>query len=403
MRTRLFDPSSNPRFDDLPWSVDLADWDHPRLVEVPVGLHRHVVRFVEYSGQLYVLKELPQRLAEREFRLLRTMNDRGLPVVAAVALVDQRGGPEPVLITRFLNYALPYRHLFSNSDGNGDDVSDVLVESLAILVARLHSAGFLWGDCSLSNAMFRRDGRHLSAFALDTETGELHDRLTSGQRQFDIEMAVVNVAGGLCDLAGAGDLPDSVDPFDVAEQLADTYATIWSELHGESTYDQQDPAALERRLERVHELGFDVREALITESADMHSLTFTPAAIDDGHYRRQLYRLTGIMAREHQARRLLEHIGILRNDLESKLGRTVTLEDAGHHWLTDSFDPVMSAIPADVAGKLERPQLFLEVLDHHQTRDWGTSARGDLVDAARSYATGALSSRSHERALPSSE
>ena len=398
MRTRLFDPSANPRFDDLPWHIDLAGWEHPRLVEVPVGLHRHVVRFVEYSGQLYVLKELPQRLAEREFRLLRTMNDRGLPVVAAVALVDQRGGPEAVLITRFLNYALPYRHLFSERDG--DDVSDVLVESLAILVARLHSAGFLWGDCSLSNAMFRRDGRHLSAFALDTETGELHDRLSAGQRRFDIEMAVVNVAGGLCDLAGAGGLPDGVDPFDVAEKLADTYEMVWSELHGESTYDLKDPAALERRLERVHELGFDVREAVITEAADMNSRTFKPAAIVDGHYLRELYRLTGIMAREHQARRLLEHIGIFRNDLESKLERTVTLEDAGHLWLTDSFDPVMSAVPSDVAGQLERPQLFLEVLDHHQTRDWGTRTRGDLVEAACSYAAGVLKSRAREGSLP---
>ena len=41
---------------------------------------------------------------------------------------------------------------------------------------RIHLAGFFWGDCSLSNALFRRDAGALCGRLVDAETGELHDR-----------------------------------------------------------------------------------------------------------------------------------------------------------------------------------------------------------------------------------
>ena len=401
MRIRLFDPAAHPRLDDLPWSEPLEDWEHARLVDLRAGLHRHVVRFVEYDGQFYALKELPQRLAEREFRLLRTMNDRGLPVVAAVALVDQRGESDPVLITRYLHYAVPFRDVFRERPGL--DVTGLLVESIAILLARLHTAGFLWGDCSLSNALFRRDDLHLSGYALDTETGELHERISDGQRRSDVETAVVNIAGGLADLAAAGELPDSVDPFEVAPQVAEVYDRIWVELHGVSTYDPADPRALDRRLDRMHDLGFAVREAVITEGDEPGSLVFRPAAIVDGYHRHRLHELTGIVAREHQAQRLLEHIREFGSHLERSSGRSVHEEDVVHQWLTDVFDPVMGAIPPDGLGKLERPQLFIEILDRHRpsTVDptWGLAddPTGGLIATARQYAAEVLAGRPQER------
>ncbi len=396
MRIRLFDPAVHPRFDDLPWSEPLAEWRHDRLVELSVGLHRHVVRFVEYGSQIYALKELPQRPAEREYRLLRTMNDQGLPVVAAVALVDRRGEPEPVVITRYLNYAQPFRHYFT---AGADGLSSVLVNSLATLLARLHTAGFYWGDCSLSNAMFRRDGSSLSAYALDAETGDLQERLSPGQRRADIEIATVNVAGGLADLAAAGVLPDEIDPFEVALEIGDAYESIWSELHDSSGYDPDDPVAFDDRLSRLHELGFDVREATISGSADDETLTFRPVVIEEGHNRRELFRLTGISARENQARRLLDHIAVVRADLADRLERGVTLDEAAHRWLTEAFDPVIAAVPGDSVAKLEQPQLFLEVLDHHRRRGSGAAPIEDLLAAAHDFGADELRARPDERTL----
>ncbi len=404
MRIRLFDPAANPRFDDLPWATPLEQWVHPRLTDLPAGLHRHIVRFVHYDGQFYALKELPNRLAEREYGLLRTMNDRGLPVVAAVALVDERGGPDPVLITRYLHYALPFRLLFDERPEIGPDIdpdlemAETLVESIATLLARLHTAGFFWGDCSLSNALFRRDELHLSAYALDTETGELHEQMTRGQRQNDVEMAIVNIAGGLADLAAAGQLPASVDPFDVAPRIGTTYDRIWDELHGSSTYDPQDPAGLQTRLDRLHDLGFGVSEAVITDATESGAFVFRPATIVGGYHRRELVELTGIIAREHQAHRLLDDIGRLRAELTVDADGELPLRLVGHRWLTEWYDPVLAAVPTDVAGKLERPQLYIEVLDHlelHPTDE--ADRRSALIEAAKRYADNVLARRRHER------
>jgi hypothetical protein len=413
VRIRLFDPAAHPRFDDLPWATPLADWDHPRLVELPVGLHRHVVRFVEYGGQIYAVKELPQRPAEREYRLLRALNDGGLPVVAAVALVDRRGertpgidpdvgadldgDVEPAIVTRYLNYALPFRHFFSGDPGV--DVTSVLVTSLATLLARLHTAGFYWGDCSLSNAMFRRDGPTLSAYALDAETGDLQEGLSDGQRRADVDITVVNIAGGLADLAAAGILPADVDPFEVAPAIEEAYESIWRELHDISEYDADRPDAFEVRLARLHDLGFSVREAVITGSPDDGPLDFRPSEIEEGHARRELFRLTGVAAREQQARRLLQHIDVVRADLTDREGRAVSLDEAAHRWAAEAFDRVLAEVPADLAAKLEHPQLFLEVLDRQRSNGTDLAQLDGLVGAARDLAGLDLTARPAERTI----
>ena len=60
-RLQLIARTGHPDFLDLPWEAPLEEWQHARLVEVVRGIHRHVVRFVEYEGpigpRLYALKE----------------------------------------------------------------------------------------------------------------------------------------------------------------------------------------------------------------------------------------------------------------------------------------------------------------------------------------------------------
>ena len=62
-RLQLIARTGHPDFLDLPWDEPLAEWESERLVEVVRGIHRHVVRFVEYDAApgpaLYALKELP--------------------------------------------------------------------------------------------------------------------------------------------------------------------------------------------------------------------------------------------------------------------------------------------------------------------------------------------------------
>src|SRR5262245_56250662 len=100
---------------DLPWPARRAAGTDPRLV-VPrhTGLHRHVVRFVAEGGALWVVKELPERLARREYRLLRKLAELGIPAVTAVGVVVDRGPDlDAALVTRHLDYSTTYRALLS--------------------------------------------------------------------------------------------------------------------------------------------------------------------------------------------------------------------------------------------------------------------------------------------------
>src|SRR6476646_8258018 len=251
----------NPDFLDLPWRDPLDDWASDRLVEVTRGIHRHVVRFVSYGERLYALKALPPRVARLEYRLLRALDDAVVPVVDAVGVVTkdaEAGGQEPeaVLITRHLDFSLPYRSLFS---GPGvPDLRNSLLDALAELLVRIHLAGFFWGDCSLSNTLFRRDAGALAAYLVDAETGELHPQLSDGQRRLDLELAELHVAGELMDLEAAEvDLPPGLDPIETATDIRRRYEALYTALTAVDVSAPTEAYRIEDRLRHLNELGFD--------------------------------------------------------------------------------------------------------------------------------------------------
>ena len=173
----------------LPWSEPLAEWQDERLVEIRQrGISRHVVRFVYDDGTLYALKELSERLARREYRLLRALAELSIPAVEVVGIAVDLGEPahpagpdsDAILVTKFLSYATTYRAVFSNP--RGLQATDGLLDALVELLVRLHLSGFFWGDCSLSNTLFRHDAGTLEAYLVDAETSEQHPELTDGQR-----------------------------------------------------------------------------------------------------------------------------------------------------------------------------------------------------------------------------
>ena len=210
-------PAEHPDLGLLPFGTDLSEWSLPSIHEVS-GLHRHVVRLVElgegHRRRSYVVKELPDHLVLREYRLLRSLDDDELPTVDVVAAVTERTGDrDGLLVTRHLDYSLPYRSLLSGRGLRIPYLGERLLDALVGLLVRLHLAGFFWGDCSLSNTLFRRDAGALSAFVIDVETSERYPSLTDGQRKMDLDIATENVAGGLLDLQIGGRLVEDVDPW----------------------------------------------------------------------------------------------------------------------------------------------------------------------------------------------
>jgi hypothetical protein len=370
----------------LPWSEPLEDWRDERLVEIRQrGISRHVVRFVAEDGELYALKALHENLARREYRLLRFLAELSVPAVDVVGIVVNRGrDTDAILVTRFLDYSTSYRAIFSNP--RGGQPTDRLLDALVELLVRLHLAGFFWGDCSLSNTLFRFDAGTLEAYLVDAETSEQHPALSDGQRNWDIELAIERVAGELLDLQAGDLLPAEVDPFEIADELPRRYGLLWDELTREEILrpDEQRYRIAER-LRRLNELGFDVDEVELVSTNDGNLVRLRTRVADSGHHGRRLFLLTGLDVEENQARRLLNDITSFRGYLEQKQRHPVSEVVAANRWLEEVYDPVMTAIPADLRDRLPPAEIFHEILEHRwylseeAGRDVGTSA------AARSY------------------
>jgi Domain of unknown function (DUF4032)/Lipopolysaccharide kinase (Kdo/WaaP) family len=371
----------------LPWTEPLEEWKDERLVEIRQrGISRHVVRFVSDDGVLYAMKSLSERLARREYRLLRVLAELGIPAVDVVGVaVDLGPGADAVLVTRFLTYATTYRAVFS-SPRTGGPPTYKLLDALVELLVRLHLSGFFWGDCSLSNALFRYDAGTLEAYLVDTETSEQHPELSQGQRQYDAELAVERVYGELLDLEAGGLLPADVDPLDVAGELRRRYESLWDELTREEVIPADEQRfRIAQRLRRLNELGFTAEEVELISAPQGSRLRVRTRVAESGDHSRKLFLQTGIDAGENQARRLLNDIASFRAYLEQKDRRPVPEIVAANRWLTEVYDPVVSAIPAGLRGRLAPAEVFHEILEHRwymselAARDVGTAA------AARSY------------------
>ncbi|HEY2578842.1 MAG TPA: DUF4032 domain-containing protein [Streptosporangiaceae bacterium] len=370
----------------LPFDLPLEDWQDERLVEIRQrGISRHVVRFVADGGEFYALKSISERLARREYRLLRSLAELNIPAVEVVGIVVDRGADlDAILVTRFLEYSTTYRALFSSS--RGGQPTDRLLDALVELLVRLHLSGFFWGDCSLSNALFRYDAGTLEAYLVDAETSEQHPALTNGQREWDLELAVERISGELMDLEAGELLPPGVDPIETGLELHRRYEALWDELTREEILPPGEQRyRIAERLRRLNDLGFDAEELELTSTPDGTRLKIRTMVAEAGHLSVQLFRQTGISADENQARRLLNDIASFRGYLEQQGGHPVSETVAAHRWLEEVYDPVVAAIPASLRDRLAPPEIFHEILEHRwylseqAGRDVGTTT------AAHSY------------------
>jgi hypothetical protein len=370
----------------LPWDRPLEEWDPDLLLEVPQrGISRHEVRFVATGGHVFALKEISERLARHEYALLTEFEQEGLPTVSVLGIcVDRPGDQEAILVTRYLEYSMSYRWLFSTP--RAAHSAEQLLDTMVELLVRLHLAGIFWGDCSLSNTLFRPDAGALAAYLVDAETAERYLTLSPGQRAYDVDLARERVGAELLDLQFGNLLPPEIDPIEVAEGLPARYEALWDEVTHEQVFSADEQQwRIAERLQRLNDLGFDVGEVELVTSPEGAKLRVDTRVAEPGQHRRELLRLTGLEAQERQARRLLNDILAFRADLEQRTGRPVPESLAAHRWLAEAYQPVVEAIPRELAGRLAPAEVFHEVLEHRwflsekAKRDVGTA------EAVRSY------------------
>ena len=396
MALRIVASRPDPAIVTLPWSVPLEEWGDAYVVPLPRGLSRHVVRIVRLHDRVYAVKETVEDIAFREYRLLRDLQRLGLPAVVPQGVVTGRVGPDgealpSALLTEHLRFSLPYRSLFSH--GLSHDSLPSLVDALVVLLVRLHLADFFWGDVSLSNVLFRRSAGGFAAYLVDAETGELRPSLSRTMREYDVTIATENVFAELLDLQASESLSHEVEALDIVELLEQRYTALWEELTSEEEFSSDEMWRIEKRIEQLNDLGFDVDELDIITDFDGDKVRIQPKVVEAGHHQRELQGLTGLHVEDAQARRLLNDIASYTAGLN--LGR----EDrhlVANQWLDRVYEPIAEMIPPDATGKLETAEVFHEVLQHRWYLAEQAGHDVDIFDAAADYIATVLAHKPDE-------
>jgi hypothetical protein len=339
---RLRTPS--PGLLALPWDRPLSDWVVPDvpLRDIAVGPSRHLVKFVDADDQLWAVKDMPPRIAMKEYDVLRRLEDMELPAVRPAGLVLQPEFDTAILVTRYLEGSWQYRRLFMRLPPDQPKHRARLLDAMAGLLVELHRHGVFWGDCSLANTLFSRDGQLLQAWLVDAETSEVHPSLSRGQRQYDLDILVENVAMGMLDLAerleGSEEFQNTL--ISEAENIRDRYNTLWDVLHAEPVFGFTDRYRVEGTIRRLNDLGFAVDElSMQPDSANPSQLRLHVAIGDRRFHAQRLRELTGLDVGEGQARILLGDLQAYQAQLCREVGHDVDESAAARLWVIELVTP----------------------------------------------------------------
>ncbi len=369
---------------DLPWHVPIELWaEHcPRVLDLERGVSRHEVQFVAYDTRAWAIKRTSVHAAHKEYALLAQAEERRLPCVRPAGWLEVRADGEAsagMLVTEFLEGSLPYRTLFR---AHGlERYRERLLDAMAGLLVRLHLAGFYWGDCSLSNTLFRRDAGELSAYLVDGETSEIHASLSSGQREQDLLILEENVAGEMADLVASGEPPHPLDPWNTGRLIRERYARLWHEVTREELVAAGEEWRVQERIRALNALGFSVSEVELLADPGGSRLRLRTIVTDGDYHRHQLHSLTGLSVEEHQARQMLNEVRERRAEMARVQGRSVSLSTAAYRWQRERFEPTSARLAPLADERTAVAERYCQVLEHK----WFLSER-ERRDVGLAYA-----------------
>jgi hypothetical protein len=371
-----------PALLDLNWSLSILEWKDERFVDLPHGISRHEIRFLALEGATIALKELPAKAAGRDYGALRRLEELGGSAVRPVGLVVRRGvdpGSEraAVLLTRYADHSFSYHELLAGG-GFGARRAQLL-DAFAFLLVELHLLGCFWGDCSLSNVLYRYDAGSIEALLVDAETAELRPQLSDGQRGHDLAIMVENVSGEMADIAASQGLDLDHADLRLGEDIERRYQALWREVAFQDTVPANKHYLITERIRRLNELGFEVEEVEVGPRPDSDSVRFRLKIADRNFHSNRLHELTGVDASENQARMILA-------DLHHYLSKQPTVRTASGkalatvRWRVEEFEPWLRRLAQEIPPDADPVQAYCDLLHHRYMvsleagRDVGTEA-----------------------------
>ena len=372
----IFSPftiTDSPDFSDLPWGLPINDWPKAgsRLEEIQHGISRNPVVFVNYNGILYVIKELPENIAKIEYELLFQMNELQLPCVKPVGYATISRGPiqTSILFTQFLEASMPYLSLYASNAV--EQYQTHLMDAISGLLVQLHSNGFFWGDCSLSNILFRRDAGTLQAYLVDAETAEFHlPPLSPMLRYHDLEIMQENISGELSDLQINNSFIFSYPLKETPHYIQQRYRNLWDEITREEVFSENELFRVEERVRCLNSLGFSVKDIELKKETQGNTLKLRIFVSDRNFHRNQLMEVTGIYAEDRQAQQIMNEIYELKANISQSNNPNITLEAVAYHWMEYRYKPVAEQLQLFMNPKpnpvlnTDLIELYCQVLEH---------------------------------------
>ena len=354
-------------FQKLPWNSPLSEWESisTYVEDAPRGLSRHPIVFVNFSGTLFAIKELPISIVEAEYFFLKHMVELRLPVVMPMGYVklDLTRGESGFLITRYLDSSLPYRSLFYQS--GLERYRKHLLDAMASLLVQLHLAGIYWGDCSLSNTLFRRDAGALQAYLVDAETVETFEgEVPPLKRSYDLEIMEDNITGDLIDLEKMKKILIGLPISDIAAYIRVRYQDLWQEIKREVYVKPEEQYLIQDRIRALNTLGFSVGGINLIEKEKGQLISIKVIVTDRNYYRNELYSFTGIDSQEMQARRIMNEIYEIRAKLSSENNRSVPLNVAAYHWMENYYHPTIDQLTLANGLGEDPTESYCQILEH---------------------------------------
>jgi hypothetical protein len=244
------------------------------------------------------------------------------------------------VITKYVDHAFPYRSLISGGGFGGR--REALLDALAGLLVELHLQGLFWGDCSLSNSLYRWDASSIDAIMIDAETSRIYESLSTGQRHEDLEIMVMNVAGEMADIAAYDGLGLDDADMGLGDEIAVRYHRLWKELTTSLIVTAGDHYRIRQRINRLHELGFAVVDIDLIPVDEGMNVKIRVKVGGRQYHSERLREITGIDVSENQARVILSDLAYQ----ESKSGETSAMakDVAAVKWRSKIFDPMILEI-----------------------------------------------------------
>jgi hypothetical protein len=211
--------------------------------------------------------------------------------------------------------------------------------------------------------LYRYDANTIEAIMIDAETVRLHEILSDGQRREDIDIMIMNVAGGMADIAASQgvDLDDA--DLDLGEDIAARYVGLWDELKRDIVVGRSERYRIRERIDRLNDLGFDVEDVELTPAPSGGDSVKVHIAVGGRNFHSsRLRELTRIEASENQARQVLSDLRYheARFGGSTPTGKAV----AAIKWRVDVFEPLLEQL-ADVSNPDADPvQSYCDFLHH---------------------------------------